>query len=90
MSAFFLEVFMEKFQVIIIGGGQAGLAMAYALKKKKKSIIILDENEHVGHSWKTRYDSLQLFTPRNYSQLFNFRFEGEPHGFPHKDEVVSY
>ncbi|MED1602967.1 NAD(P)/FAD-dependent oxidoreductase [Alkalihalophilus marmarensis] len=77
------------YDVIVIGGGQAGLAMAYALKEKKKTLI-LDENEQTGDSWKKRYDSLRLFTPRKYSELFDFTFRGDPKGFPHKDEVVSY
>ena len=81
------ELFMD---VIIIGGGQAGLAMGYALKQHKISFIILDENSETGKSWEKRYDSLRLFTPRNYSQLHDFTFEGDPNGFPHKGEVVSY
>jgi len=76
--------------VVIIGGGQAGLAMGYALKQHKISFTILDENGETGTSWRKRYDSLRLFTPRNYSQLHHFTFEGDPNGFPHKDEVVSY
>nr|WP_021038290.1 NAD(P)/FAD-dependent oxidoreductase [Bacillaceae bacterium JMAK1]AGQ45457.1 Trk family potassium transport protein [Bacillaceae bacterium JMAK1] len=78
------------YDVIIVGGGQAGLAMGYSLKRKNKSFIILDENEMTGESWRKRYDSLQLFTPRNYSQLHGFLFNGDPAGFPHKNEVVDY
>ncbi|RLL46807.1 oxidoreductase [Oceanobacillus piezotolerans] len=76
--------------VVIIGGGQAGLAMGYALKRYNVSFIILDENSETGASWKKRYDSLKLFTPRMYSQLHSMTFEGDPMGFPHKDEVVTY
>lgn len=79
-----------EYDVIIVGGGQAGLAMGYALKKKNKCFTILDENESTGESWRQRYDSLQLFTPRNYSQLHGFLFKGEPDGFPLKNEVVDY
>lgn len=79
-----------EYDVIIVGGGQAGLAMGYALKKKNKRFTILDENESAGESWRQRYDSLQLFTPRNYSQLHGFLFKGEPAGFPDKNEVVDY
>ncbi len=55
--------FSMQYDVIIVGGGQAGLAMGYALKKKNKCFAILDENETTGESWRQRYDSLQLFTP---------------------------
>ncbi|MFD1389131.1 flavin-containing monooxygenase [Oceanobacillus oncorhynchi subsp. oncorhynchi] len=79
-----------EYDVIIIGGGQAGLAMGYSLKKKNKCFTILDENESTGESWRQRYDSLQLFTPRNYSQLHGFLFKGRPEGFPLKNEVVDY
>lgn len=82
--------FSMQYDVIIVGGGQAGLAMGYALKKKNKCFAILDENETTGESWRQRYDSLQLFTPRNYSQLHGFIFNGEPTGFPNKNEVVNY
>lgn len=81
---------MVDYEVIIIGGGQAGLAMGYALKQKNISYVILDENEQAGNSWRKRYDSLRLLTPRNYSQLHQTPFKGDPNGFPHKDEVASY
>lgn len=79
-----------EYDVIIVGGGQAGLAMGYSLKKKNKRFTILDENESTGESWRQRYDSLRLFTPRNYSQLHEFLFKGEPDGFPLKNKVVDY
>jgi putative flavoprotein involved in K+ transport len=44
--------------VVIIGGGQAGLATGYFLKKLNKEFIILDENEKIGDSWRNRWDSL--------------------------------
>ncbi|MBM7630971.1 flavin-containing monooxygenase [Geomicrobium sediminis] len=79
-----------KFDTIIIGGGQAGLAMGYALSKRKESYIIIDENEDVGTSWRDRYDSLTLFTPRKYNQLFNISLNGNPNTFPTKDEIALY
>ncbi|QDI93133.1 NAD(P)-binding domain-containing protein [Salicibibacter cibarius] len=81
---------MRNYDVVVIGGGQAGLAMAFALKQRNVSFIVLDENEHIGDSWRKRYESLSLFTPRNYSQLHQFPFQGDPNGFPHKDEVATY
>ncbi|MFK3938012.1 flavin-containing monooxygenase [Alkalihalobacillus sp. NPDC078783] len=81
---------MNTYEVIIIGGGQAGLAMAYALKQQNIPYIILDENEKPGASWEQRYDSLTLFTPRNYSTLYEYTIEGEPQGFPSKNELALY
>ncbi|MCM2677462.1 flavin-containing monooxygenase [Alkalicoccobacillus plakortidis] len=81
---------IDTYEVLIIGGGQAGLAMAYALKQQNTPYIILDENEKPGASWEQRYDSLTLFTPRNYSSLYEYNIEGEPKGFPSKGEIASY
>lgn len=79
-----------KYDVIIIGGGQAGLAMGFSLKQKNIPFFILDENEQIGMSWRKRYDSLRLFTPRSYSQLHGFPLKGDPKGFPDKNEIANY
>ncbi|WP_226527506.1 flavin-containing monooxygenase [Metabacillus niabensis] len=78
------------YNTIIIGAGQAGLAVGYYLKQFNKSFLILDKGNEVGESWKERYDSLLLFTPRMYSALPGMKFHGESHGFPTKDEVADY
>jgi len=75
---------------IIIGGGQAGLAAAYYLKQNSRNFIILDLHKEVGDSWRNRYDSLHLFTPRMFNSLPTIPFSGDPQGFPHKDEVADY
>lgn len=76
--------------VIVIGGGQAGIAMGYLLKQKGISFVILDANERVGDSWRNRYDSLVLFTTRSYSSLPGLPMDGSPQGFPTKDEMANY
>ena len=45
---------VEHFETIVIGGGQAGLAVGYYLKKLGRSFVILDANERIGGSWRTR------------------------------------
>lgn len=75
---------------IIIGGGQAGLAAAYYLKQNSRDFVILDQHKEVGDSWRNRYDSLHLFTPRMYNSLPAVPFSGDPQGLPHKDEVADY
>jgi putative flavoprotein involved in K+ transport len=55
--------------VLIIGGGQAGLAMGFHLKEKPLSFRIVERHPRVGDSWRNRYASLVLFTPRSYSAL---------------------
>jgi putative flavoprotein involved in K+ transport len=80
----------EEYDVIVIGAGQAGLAMGYYLQQLPLSFLLLDSQQRVGDSWRNRYDSLVLFTPRRYSQLPGYLFPGEPDGLPDKDEVADY
>lgn len=78
------------FDVLIIGGGQAGLAAGYHLQKMNKSFAVLDANPRIGDSWRTRYDSLVLFTPRSYSALPGRPMEGQQEQFPTKDDIADY
>lgn len=77
-------------ETIVIGAGQAGLAMGYYLKERNKPFLILDKGSELGEVWKKRYDSLQLFTPRLYSSLPGLALNGKQHGFPTKDEIADY
>lgn len=74
----------------IIGSGQAGLATAYHAKQAKLDYIVLEAGDTVGHSWRNRYDSLELFTPRAYSSLPDMPMSGDQNGYPTKDEVADY
>lgn len=76
--------------VLVIGAGQAGLAMGYYLSQSNLSYIILDSQEKIGESWRKRYDSLKLFTPRAYSSLPGLSFSGDPEVYPTKDEIAVY
>src|SRR5918994_5094863 len=76
--------------VLIIGGGQAGLAMGYHLKETPFRFRIAERHARVGDSWRNRYASLVLFTPRAYSALPGLAVPGEPEGYPTKDEMADY
>jgi len=78
------------YNTIVIGAGQAGLAMGYYLKQSVDSFLILDENKEVGEVWDRRYDSLVLFTPRSLSSLPGLELKGNPQGFPTKGEITQY
>src|SRR6266571_1857547 len=81
---------MERFDTIIIGGGQAGLAAGQFLGKQGRSSVILDASERVGDAWRTRWDSLRVFTPAKYNGLPGMRFPAPALSFPTKDEVADY
>ncbi len=81
---------MNEVDTLIIGGGQAGLAMGQFLRRRRRSFVILDASPAVGHSWRTRWDSLRLITPCPYNDLPGMAFPGPAWSFPSKDEVADY
>ncbi|AQQ52195.1 flavin-containing monooxygenase [Planococcus lenghuensis] len=81
---------MKQIDVLIIGAGQAGLAAAYYLQKTDKTFVLLDGAGRIGDSWRNRYDSLVLFSPRRYSRLPGLAMTGDPEGYPGKDEFAAY
>jgi putative flavoprotein involved in K+ transport len=76
--------------VLVVGAGQAGLAMAHQLRSTELQFRVVDCHSRVGDSWRQRYDSLVLFTPRSYSALPGLAVAGEPSGYPTKDEIADY
>jgi putative flavoprotein involved in K+ transport len=75
---------------VVIGGGQAGLAIGYHLMRQGRDFVILDAHERVGDAWRLRWDSLRLFTPAKYDGLPGMPFPGDRLGFPSKDELADY
>src|SRR5882672_2336314 len=80
----------ERFDVIVIGGGQAGLSVGYHLKQQGVSFVILDASERIGDAWRTRWDSLRLFSPAWLDGLDGLPFPGPRHAFPTKDQMADY
>ncbi|MFL5797644.1 MAG: flavin-containing monooxygenase [Actinomycetota bacterium] len=80
----------ERFETVIIGGGQAGLSTGYHLRKRGMPFVILDSNERVGDAWRKRWDSLRLFTPRRFDGLHGMPFPGRGHWMPTKDQMAEY
>jgi putative flavoprotein involved in K+ transport len=82
---------VEIFDTVVIGGGQAGLAVGYYLKKRDRSFVILDANERIGGSWRTRtWDSLRLFTPARYDGLPGWPFPAPGWSYPTAREAADY
>jgi len=80
----------ERFETVIVGGGQAGLATGYHLARLGRSFVILDAGARVGDPWRGRWDSLRLYTPARYSGLPGWPFPGDPFHYPARDEVADY
>jgi putative flavoprotein involved in K+ transport len=80
----------EYVETLIVGGGQAGLAAGYHLRKRGRRFLILDANDRLGDSWRNRWDSLRLFTPAKYDGLPGMRFPARRWSFPTKDEMGDY
>ena len=80
----------ERVQVVVIGGGQAGLSVGYCLAQRGLSFVILEANARVGDSWRKRWDSLRLFTPAKYDGLIGLPFPAPAFSFPTKDEMADY
>jgi putative flavoprotein involved in K+ transport len=81
---------VERFEVVVIGGGQAGLAAGYHLARRGLPFVILERATRLGDSWRGRYDSLRLFTPARYDGLPGLAFPAPADHYPGKDEVADY
>ena len=78
------------FDTVIIGGGQAGLAVGYHLVEQQRSVVILDAGERIGDTWRNRWDSLRVFTPARYDGLPGWSFPAPGWSYPTKNEVADY
>jgi len=76
--------------VLVIGGGQAGLAMGYHLAQSGQSFQIADAGAEIGQTWQSRWDSLQLFTSGRYDNMPGLPFPAAPDAYPGRDDVVNY
>jgi putative flavoprotein involved in K+ transport len=80
----------ERYDVVVVGAGQAGLAIGYFLARQGRRFVIVDGADSIGAAWRSRWDSLLLFTPRRYDSLPGLDFPGDPNGYPTRDEVIAY
>ena len=85
------EIGSSSFDVIVIGASQSGLAVGYHLAQRGGGrFVILDAGSDIGQVWRSRWDSLRLFTPAQYSGLPGKDFPARKDTYPSKDDVASY
>jgi putative flavoprotein involved in K+ transport len=81
---------MEHLETVVVGAGQSGLAAGYHLAQRGLPFVILDAGEQVGDTWRSRWDSLRLFTPGRFSSLPGYANPAGPAGFAGKEEFADY
>jgi putative flavoprotein involved in K+ transport len=77
-------------EVVVVGAGQAGLAIGHFLAQQGRDFTILDAADEPAAAWRARWDSLRLFTSARYDALPGLAFPGDPDRYPTRDEVASY
>lgn len=80
----------EHVDVVVIGAGQNGLSVGYHLARRGLKFVILEARERVGNIWRSRWDSLRLFTPARFDGLIGMPFPAARYSFPSKDDMADY
>lgn len=80
----------ERFETVVVGGAQAGLAAAYHLTRRGRSVVVLEASERVGDSWRKRWPSLRLYSPARFDGLPGMRFPAPQHSYPTGYEMADY
>jgi putative flavoprotein involved in K+ transport len=80
----------EHTDVLVVGAGQAGLALGYHLQRRGRQVLLVDRNERIGDSWRARWDSLKLYSPASRDGLPGMPFPAGRTSYPTKDEMADY
>lgn len=80
----------EPFDVVVVGAGQAGLAIGHYLARSGLTFVLLEAGAEVGLSWRNRWDSLRLFSPAQFDSLPGMPFPAPADSHPSKDDVADY
>lgn len=80
----------QRVETVIVGGGQAGLAVSYGLTRQNREHVVL-ERERLGQRWREKWDSFTLVTPNWTVRLPGAAYDGpDPDAFMPRDQVVRY
>lgn len=80
----------DTLDVLVVGAGQAGLAVAYHLRRARLRFLVIDAAVEIGASWRNRWDSLTLFTPSQYDGLPGMDFPAPADTYPTRTQVADY
>jgi putative flavoprotein involved in K+ transport len=80
----------QPLDVVVVGGSQAGLAMAWHLARLGLRFVVLEAGPELGQTWRSRWDSLKLFTPAQYDALPGMAFPAPADTYPTKEPVADY
>ena len=82
----------QRIDSVIVGGGQAGLAISYYLKQQGREHVVLKRAPTVANAWRNqRWDSFTLVTPNFQVRMPGAEYRGsDPFGFMSRAEVVKY
>jgi putative flavoprotein involved in K+ transport len=78
------------YETVVIGGGQSGLAAAHHLARRGVDFVVLEARPRIGDLWRSRWDSLRLYTPAKYDALPGMSVDGPGHRFPTAREMGDY
>ena len=81
---------VERFNVVIVGGGPGGLAVSQQLAARRISNVILERGDHAGWMWGQVYDNLRLHTGKHLSALPGMSFPAQTSLFPTRSEFAAY
>jgi len=80
----------EQHDVIVVGAGQSGLAASHHLSAADIDHVLLERGKRVGDVWRSRYDSLRLYSPARYDALPGLPFPADPLTFPTGRQMGDY
>ncbi len=81
---------ITEIDVVVVGGGQSGLAVAYYLRRTGLGFVVLDAGTRPGGAWRHGWESLRLFSPARWSSLPGWVMPGGPDWYPGRDDFLRY
>jgi len=80
----------SSYETVVIGGGQSGLAAGHHLARRGINFVLLEASDRIGDLWRSRWESLRLYSPAKYDALPGKSFDGPGHRFPTSREMGDY